>query len=143
MATRNDRFPGKYLKASDLDGDTLATIARVSEELLGEEREPKPVAYFREEHLKPYPLNRTNWDFCAALSGKPDDQQWSGLPVLLRTTRVMFRKELVETIRFAAPPATKRQTTPRPSSPVPNEPDDEFDSDELAAARAEHIDSEL
>jgi hypothetical protein len=115
MATRNDRFPSKYLKASDLNGDTLATIAQVVEELLGEEKQSKPVAYFREEHVKPYPLNVTNWDFAAALSGKADDKEWAGLRVLLVPTRVMFKKELRDTIRFAAPPSTKRQAPSKPS----------------------------
>lgn len=137
MATRNDRFPSKNMKASDLSGDTLATIARVTEEQVGVEREVKPVAYWREEHLKPFIMNATNWDFAAALSGKADDQQWAGLRVLLTVTKVMFSKKLTDTIRFAAPPA-KRQAPPKRSTP----PDEEFDSDELAAARAAQIDAE-
>jgi hypothetical protein len=134
MATRQERFPSKYMRASDLTEDTVATILKVVEEQIGEERETKPVAYWREPNLKPYPLNVTNWDACAALSGKADDQQWGGLRVLLTKTQVMFKKELRDTIRIVAPPAppkarpastvTPANRPPTRQVPPPPEPDD-------------------
>ena len=131
MATRNERFPSKFLKSADLTEDTLATIAKVVEEQIGEERESKPIVYWRERDLKPYPLNATNWDACATLSGKEDDQRWGGLRVLLTKTQVMFRKELRDTIRIVAapkaatvPPANRPLTRKAPPPPPEPDPDD-------------------
>ena len=135
MATRNERFPSKYMSAGDLTEDTVATILKVVDEQVGDKRENKPVAYWRERHLKPYPLNKTNWDACAALSGKDDDQQWGGLRVLLTKTTVLFQGEVKPTIRIVAPPAPPRPAAtvtpanrpPTRKAPPPPEPEPEPD----------------
>ena len=110
MPTRNDRFPSKYLSAADLHGETVATIDRVVEELVGVERKAKAVAYFREP-LKPYPFNVTNWDSVAALSGRKHDRDWAGVQVRLVPTKVTFKNEVHDSIRIA-PPLALRQPVP-------------------------------
>ena len=65
MAKRDDIFPSKYLKASDLLGKPFtATIVSAPTEKMktpdGKE-EAKTVLYFRGAK-KVLPLNRTNWD---------------------------------------------------------------------------------
>ena len=66
MAKRNEIFPSKYLKATDLAGKPLVVeIERAPTETLGSgnDAEEKTVLYFR-DGAKPLPLNMTNWDSC-------------------------------------------------------------------------------
>ena len=67
MAKRDDVFPSKYMKASDLGGEPLTvTIVSAPLETLknpeGKEQ-TKTVLYFRGSK-KLLPLNITNWDSC-------------------------------------------------------------------------------
>ena len=77
MATRNDVFPSKYLKAGDLDGTPLTvTIVSAPLETLknpeGKEQ-TKTVLYLRGTK-KLLPLNVTNWVSCAEICGDDIDQ---------------------------------------------------------------------
>ena len=55
----NDVFPGKYLKASDLNGhEPVVTIDRVEMEDVGDGR--KPVVYFKGKE-KGLVMNKTNF----------------------------------------------------------------------------------
>ena len=53
-------------------------------------RKKSRLLYWRERDSSRMPLKQTNWDACAALSGKADDQQWGGVRVRLTKTQVMF-----------------------------------------------------
>ena len=79
MAKRNEIFPSKYLKASDLAGKPLEVeIKDAPTETLGSgsDAETKTVLYFR-NGVKPLPLNMTNWDAVAAIAGD-DTNDWPG-----------------------------------------------------------------
>ena len=89
-------FPSKYLRASDLDGDTPVTMkSLIMEEINGEK---KPVLHFREP-LKPLVLNKTNTKTIGSLHGSETDG-WPGKRIILYPTKVDFRGEIVDAIRI-------------------------------------------
>ena len=88
-------FPSKYLRASDLDGDTPVTMKSLIMEEINQEE--KPVLYFREE-AKGLVLNKTNGKVIGSLHGSETDH-WPGGKITLFPTEVDFRGEIVDAIR--------------------------------------------
>jgi len=91
----NSLFPSKYLRASDLDGDTPVTMKSLIMEEINEDK--KPVLYFREE-AKGLVLNKTNGKIIGRLFGEEVDD-WIGQRIVLFPTEVDFRGETVDAIR--------------------------------------------
>lgn len=84
----NDIFPSKYLKASDIEGDTVATIKGVQMEQMKDQEgneETKPVLHFTE--YKPMVLNMTNARAIESLYGD-DTDVWPGNQVTLFVVEV-------------------------------------------------------
>jgi hypothetical protein len=107
MAKRNEIFPSKYLKVSDLAGKPLVVkIERAPTETLGSgnDAEQKTVLYFR-GGTKPLPLNMTNWDSVAGIAGD-DTDDWPGHLIELYPTTTTLRGSIVECIRIRAPKAS-------------------------------------
>jgi hypothetical protein len=70
--TRNQIFPSRWLKASDLSREGQdVTIRKVTVEEIGEAREKKPVCAF-DEIDKELVVNVTNWNGIAELTGEDD-----------------------------------------------------------------------
>jgi len=88
-------FPSKYLRASDLDGDTPVTMKSLIMEEINQEE--KPVLYFGEE-AKGLVLNKTNGKIIGSLHGSETDN-WPGKRIILYPTEVDFRGETVDAIR--------------------------------------------
>ena len=87
--TRAEVFPSKFIKADDLDGKAITfTIDRISIEELGEQRERKPVVFFRETRGG-LVLNRTRWDAIEDLFGS-DSDQWVGKSLQLYPSKTSF-----------------------------------------------------
>jgi hypothetical protein len=106
MAKRNDIFPSKYLKASDLAGKPrVVEIERAPTETLGSgsDAEEKTVLHFR-GGTKPLPLNMTNWDTVATIGGD-DTDGWSGHRIELYPTTTTLRGNTTDCIRIRAPKA--------------------------------------
>jgi hypothetical protein len=123
----NTAFPSKYLKADELDGDTVFTIAGVSVENVGtaQKAESKPVISF-EETDKGLVLNKTNANTISSLYG-PDTDDWSGKRVTLFATEVDFQGKQTLAIRVrmkkpangqATPAAPRQQDQPAADSPI-------------------------
>ena len=91
----NELFPSKYLRASDLDGDTVVTIKSLMVEEIGGER--KPVMYFP-EIAQGLVLNKTNTGIIASLYDNETDN-WPGRKIILYSTEVDFRGEIVDAVR--------------------------------------------
>jgi len=87
-------FPSKYLRAADLDGDTVVTIQRITQQDLN--GEPKPILLLRES--KGLVLNKTNSKTIAKLYGDEIDG-WTGKQITLYSTPVEFGGKLVPAIR--------------------------------------------
>ena len=77
MAKRNEIFPSKYLKASDLNGKPLkcSQDARKPRRSAAATMQAKTI--LRCNGVKPLPLNMTNWDSVAAIAGD-DTDDWPG-----------------------------------------------------------------
>ncbi len=105
MATRDDVFPSKYLKASDLKGKSITlTISSAPLETLkspdgGEQL--KTVLNFNGEG-KVLPLNRTNWDAVSDIAGG-DTDDWPGHQIELYPDKTQMAGKTVDCIRIRAP----------------------------------------
>jgi hypothetical protein len=120
--TRNEVYPSRWLKASDLseDGEQV-TNSKVSIEPVGEEREEKPVMTF-DELEKELVVNVTNWNAVADITGEEDSDHWIGSRIKLIKAKVPFGTKQVEAIRVEAadkkPKLARRAATPARKEPV-------------------------
>ncbi len=133
MATRDHAFPSKYLKCADLKGKpVIVTIESAPLELLkngnGEEQQ-KTVLHFSGKQ-KALPLNLTNWDAVAGLTGEDDSDRWAGHKIELYPTKTEMRRKLVDCIRIRAPGGQPELTSKKPPAPpkppLASEMDDEI-----------------
>ena len=88
-------FPSRFLKARDLDGDTIVTITALTMETF--DGEDRPLLSF-EEIDKILSLNRTNTKTIGELHGRETDD-WSGHRIILYPTEVEFKGERMQGIR--------------------------------------------
>jgi hypothetical protein len=122
MAKRNEIFPSKYLKASDLAGKPLEVeIKNAPTETLGSggDAETKTVLDFR-NGVKSLPLNMTNWDAVAAIAGD-DTDDWPGHRVELYPTTTELKGKVVDCIRIRAPRQKEQKPKVGPAVPPTND----------------------
>jgi hypothetical protein len=96
----SNAFPSKYLRAADIEemsGQLVYTIRKVVLEEVGQDRQAKPVVYFRQAQLG-LVLNRTNAARLSASLGDETDE-WVGKTITLETEQVPMRGQLVNSIR--------------------------------------------
>ena len=104
MAKRNEVFPSKYMKASDLAGKPLIVeIESAPLETLGSggNQTNKTVLYFR-GGAKPLPLNMVNWGAVAEIAGDETDE-WPGHRIELFPTTTEMKGKTVDCVRVRAP----------------------------------------
>jgi hypothetical protein len=97
---RSDLYPSKWLKGATLAGDTNLTITALLQEELGDERQEKPVLYFKEVE-QGLVLNLTNFNTIADLYGDETDT-WVGKKITLYPTEVTFSGKTSMGIRIRA-----------------------------------------
>jgi hypothetical protein len=132
MPKRDDVFPSKYLRASNLDGKPITvTIERSPIETLknpdGKE-DTKTVLYFVGAK-KMLPLNRTNWDSVAEITGEDDSDNWPGHKLELYPTKTEMKGKTVDCIRIRAPAQLElKKSKPKaaPKQTVAEEMNDEI-----------------
>jgi hypothetical protein len=93
-------FPSKFLRVADIDevgGQLTPTIRKVVVEEIGQDRQEKPVVYFRQTQLG-LVLNRTNAARLSASLGDETDG-WIGKQIVLETEQVPMRGQMVNSIR--------------------------------------------
>jgi hypothetical protein len=138
MAKRDDVFPSKYLKAADLNGDPLVvTIVSAPLETLknpeGKEQ-TKTVLYFRGTK-KLLPLNVTNWDAVADVTGESDSENWAGCKIELYPATTEMKGKTVACIRIRAPeqpePARAKQKPSAAGTKRPIKKTDDPDMDDV------------
>ena len=96
-------FPSKYRKAADYPQPMVETIDKVYTEPVGQDKEMKPVIYFKGGDDKGCVLNKTNATILANLHGR-DTAKWKGKEVEVYATKVQFGAEMVDSIRMQAVP---------------------------------------
>jgi hypothetical protein len=107
---KNDAFPSKFWKVSDLHGQSITVIIdHVESEDVG--GETKPVVYFRGKDKK-FVLNRTNYEAIEEISGTDDTDQWSGVVIVLKPSRVDFKGKRVDAIRIDIDASKRVQQVP-------------------------------
>jgi len=97
-----DLFPSRFFKADDVTNPVILTIAAVSQEVMGEGQEEKPVVYF-EDHQKCLALNKTNAERIANLVGSDTVEDWYGAKVELFRDTVMFHGARTPCVRVRKP----------------------------------------
>jgi hypothetical protein len=126
MAKKDEMFPSKYLKASDLNGkpvevDIESALQETLKTLDGKEQ-TKTVLYFKGAK-KGLPLNLTNWDACADATGEDDSDQWPGHRIQIYPTTTTMQGKSVACIRIR-PPAQRELPKAKPHAPKPPVADD-------------------
>ena len=105
MATRDELFPSKYIKHSDLNGqEVTVTIAGLDIEEVGMDRETKPVLSFKDEK-KGLVLNMTNYDAIAEAYDEQTDN-WPGKKIILYPDKARFGGKIVDCVRVKPAEAT-------------------------------------
>lgn len=114
----NDCFPSKYIKADDLEDDTVVTIKKVViEELESKDgkNQDKPVMYFK-EFEKGLVVNRTNWTIIAKQHGE-DSELWTNKQIILFAMDVEAFGEMVSAIRVKPPRKIAPKGAPMMAAP--------------------------
>ena len=138
MAKRHEVFPTRFLTAADLNGKPITlTIQSAPQETLKNKNgeEVKTVLHFRGAK-KTLPLNRTNWDAVADITGEDDSINWPGHKVEAYPTTTQFGADIVDCIRLRTPAQGELKAAlaakaakakpPEPESPLDDEMDDEI-----------------
>jgi hypothetical protein len=108
---KSDAFPKKYLRVEDLDGRRItAVIDHVKLEEIGDSK--KAVVYWKNDALKPLPLNVTNWSAIEEIAGTDDTDKWTGVKVVLYPSKTDFQGKRVPCIRIDAPKPWKPSREP-------------------------------
>ena len=126
---KDDVFPSKYLKCSDLKGRPITvTIEHATLETLkgtdGKEQN-KIVLYFTGAK-KTLPLNQTNWDACADACGDDDTEGWPGHQIELYPAKTQMGGKVVDCVRIRAP-SQRELPKQKVAAPEPPPADDMHD----------------
>lgn len=137
MPKHHEVFPTRFFTPADLNGKAVTlTIDRAQIETLKNKtgEETKLVLYFRGTK-KALPLNRTNWDAVADITGEDNSDKWPGHRIQAYPTTTPFGADVVPCIRIRAPeqgelkrlPAAKpakAKSAAAPTPPLADEIDD-------------------
>ena len=110
MPNIDELYPSKWLKAADLKHRQVpVVIDHVEVENMGDET--KPVVYFRGKE-KGLVCNKTNALAIADIADSSDTDNWTGVDLVLFSTKVTFQGRMTDAIRVM--PAAEREEQPPP-----------------------------
>lgn len=113
MANVNQMIESKYLKQSDLDGETEVTIVKIGQlNVAREDQEPEMKWAVRfQEFKKPMVLNSTNIQLLSKACESEESEDWIGRKVVIYADpNVSFGGKLVGGLRVKLP---VKQAAPR------------------------------
>jgi hypothetical protein len=121
---RDEIFPSKYLKASDLNKPIVVTIESAPLDVLKnpEGKEQSKIVLTFRGAKKALPLNVTNWDAVAAICGE-DTEDWSGGKIELYADKTRMGGKTVDCIRVRAPRDVSAKTAAPPKTAAPDADD--------------------
>jgi hypothetical protein len=105
MVTRNEVFPGRFLKAEDLKGrPRVVQIKDAPLETLKapDGREQVKIVLYFVGAKKALPLSKVHWDAIAPIAGD-DTEGWPGHRIELYPTKTEIGGKLVDCIRVRPP----------------------------------------
>lgn len=112
---------GKYLKAADLDGPTVATMLGGRADTMQETGEVKAVLLLQD--LPPLVLNKTNLEAVRSITGTLQDaDEWRGFQCILQVEKVAFSGKMVDGIRLYPVESARRSRPLTRPAPVEAEP---------------------
>ena len=124
---RDEVFPSKYLKCSDLNGQpcTVEIDHGAYETLKGTDGKDtqKMVLYFKNAK-KALPLNATNYDSIAAIVDNDDTESWPGYKIELYPDKTRMGGKPVDCVRIREP--AQRMPKPPPEAPPEEGLDDDI-----------------
>lgn len=134
----SEAFPGKYMKASDLQGREFnVTIDNCVMERVVENEPEKVILYFSGSE-KGMVCNKTNALELASAYGD-DTDYWRGKPAVLHSVKVSFNGKMVDGLRLRVnqttehpnpdPPLTQQEQAPPSQQAPPSrkwQPDDDL-----------------
>jgi hypothetical protein len=128
MATKDERFPKRFLSADDLKGKPIRLEIKREylEELAdttGKKRNKSILAFAGT--TKELVLNVTNWEKIAEITGEYDSENWQGRKVELYPTTTEMAGKTVDCIRIRAP--AQKEMKLKKSAPAPKAPEAEPD----------------
>jgi hypothetical protein len=130
---RDDVFPSKYLKASDLKDEAhIVEIDHAPLQTLKNtkgEDEKKTVLYFTGAK-KCMPLNKTNWDAVADICGE-DTEDWPGKKIELYPTTTQMGGKIVDCVRIRKPKEKGDPLKAKPKSETAKAEDEIDDEEEI------------
>jgi hypothetical protein len=89
----NKLFKSNYLRAADIESDNLTvTIEEVREEIIGQDKDSKPVVYFK-GILPGLVLNKTNANTITEVLGTPETDEWIGRQITLYPAEVEYQRQ--------------------------------------------------
>jgi len=109
MATKDQIFTSKYLKAEELKKPTVVEILEcIIEPLKNNEgvTKDKPVLFFVGKK-KQFVVNNTNFDSIVDITREGDTEAWAGHKIELYPTTTMMGNRKVPAIRIRAPGQTR------------------------------------
>jgi hypothetical protein len=119
-----------WLKKDDLNdpvGGEVFTIAKVTEELVGQDQQPKWALHWKERSVLPMLLNKTNLRLLASMFGD-DTDDWRGKEVeVYHDPSISYNGQLVGGLRVRPPRPVQPRARPTQPRPAPRQdlPDDD------------------
>ena len=146
----SDYNKSRFLKAADLKSEKKFKIKNVTEELVGEEQEKKPVLWFTNDE-RGLVLNKTNIRTLAGAYGDPM-KDWIGKIIVVFPTMANFRGRMVDALRVRITPLkqatgngqTAAAAKPKAAMPDPPVVDDKLEDEPPAKpSLADDMDDEI
>ena len=140
----SDYNTSRFLKAADLKSEKKFKIKDVTEELVGEEQEKKPVLWFTNDE-RGLVLNKTNIRTLAGAYGDPM-KDWIGNIIVVFPTMANFRGRMVDALRVRITPLKQATGNGQTAAATPKPPvvDDKFEDEPPAKpSLADDMDDEI
>jgi hypothetical protein len=100
MATKEDRFPSKFLNAQNMPTEVMVLTIDGEAENVDYPGGDSGTAISFKEIDKQFGVNVTCWDAIAQIAGIEDDAEWDGTVVELFKTKTDFKGKMVDCIRI-------------------------------------------
>jgi Holliday junction resolvase len=124
MATKDDLFPSKWFRASDIPESGLPVrIAKITRERIGPEQKDKPIVHFANQD-KALVLNATNFDCIDAALSESDTEKWPGRVVELFATETSFAGKVMPCVRVRKHRGKTSAPAPQPAPEINSSADE-------------------